>query len=212
MLLLRRLAMPRFSLLSAENVLILGSASPRRTELLTHAGVPHEVVVPSVDESVRPGESAGGYLVRVVRSKLDAVRLAVPAALGARAAVLLCADTSVIVDDEILGKPETVAEGRAMLLRLRGRAHDVRTAFAIGDLAGVLLHEETVNTKVVFRELGDRELNDYVAHGEGRDKAGGYAVQGAAGCFVARIEGSPTNVVGLPTCEVVVALQRLGLR
>lgn len=99
-----------------------------------------------------------------------------------------------------------------MLLRLRGRAHDVRTAFAIGDLAGGLLHEETVNTQVVFRELGDREMNDYVAHGEGRDKAGGYAVQGAAGCFVARIEGSPTNVVGLPTCEVVVALQRLGLR
>jgi len=198
--------------LSADNVLILGSASPRRTELLTQAGIPHRIVVPSVDESVRPGESTGAYLLRVVRSKLDAVRAAMPAELAAKAAAVLCADTSVIVDDDILGKPETAAEGRAMLLRLCGRAHEVRTAFALGDLRGALLHEESVSTKVVFRELTDGEMDDYVAHEEGRDKAGGYAMQGAAGCFVARIEGSPTNVIGLPTSEVVVALQRLGLR
>lgn len=199
-------------LLSAENVLVLGSASPRRTELLTLAGIPHAVVVPSVDERVHPGETTGGYLLRVVRSKLDAVRIAMPSSLAGTAAAILCADTSVIVDDEILGKPETDAEGRAMLLRLRARAHEVRTAFAIGDLAGRLLHEETVSTTVVFRDLTGREMDDYLAHGEGRDKAGGYAMQGAAGCFVARIEGSPTNVIGLPTCEVVLALQRLGLR
>jgi len=199
-------------LLSRENVLVLGSASPRRTELLTLAGIAHEIVVPSVDESVHPGETTGAYLLRVVRSKLDAVRAAMPAALGARAAALLCADTSVIVDDEILGKPETAAEGRAMLLRLRGRAHEVRTAFAIGDPKGALLYEEVVSTKVVFRDLTSREMDDYVALGEGNDKAGGYAMQGAAGAFVARIEGSPTNVIGLPTCEVIVALQRLGLR
>ena len=208
MLLVRRLPM----LLSRENVLVLGSASPRRTELLTLAGIAHEIVVPSVDESVHPGETTGAYLLRVVRSKLDAVRAAMPAALGARAAALLCADTSVIVDDEILGKPETAAEGRAMLLRLRGRAHEVRTAFAIGDPKGALLYEEVVSTKVVFRDLTSREMDDYVALGEGNDKAGGYAMQGAAGSFVARIEGSPTNVIGLPTCEVIVALQRLGLR
>ena len=208
MLLVRRLPM----LLSRENVLVLGSASPRRTELLTLAGIAHEIVVPSVDESVHPGETTGAYLLRVVRSKLDAVRAAMPAALGARAAALLCADTSVIVDDEILGKPETAAEGRAMLLRLRGRAHEVRTAFAIGDPKGALLYEEVVSTKVVFRDLTSREMDDYVALGEGNDKAGGYAMQGAAGAFVARIEGSPTNVIGLPTCEVIVALQRLGLR
>jgi septum formation protein len=199
-------------LLSRENVLVLGSASPRRTELLTQAGIPHAIVVPSVDESVHPGETTSAYLLRVVRSKLDAVRAAMPAPLAATAAALLCADTSVIVDDQILGKPETAAEGRAMLLRLRGRAHEVRTAFAIGDLRGALLHEESVSTRVIFRDLTDREMDDYVAHEEGRDKAGGYAMQGAAGCFVARIEGSPTNVIGLPTCEVVVALQRLGLR
>ena len=208
MLLVRRLPM----LLSRENVLVLGSASPRRTELLTLAGIAHEIVVPSVDESVHPGETTGAYLLRVVRSKLAAVRAALPAALGARAAALLCADTSVIVDDEILGKPETAAEGRAMLLRLRGRAHEVRTAFAIGDPKGALLYEEVVSTKVVFRDLTSREMDDYVALGEGNDKAGGYAMQGAAGAFVARIEGSPTNVIGLPTCEVIVALQRLGLR
>lgn len=208
MLLLRRLPM----LLSRENVLVLGSASPRRTELLTLAGIAHEIVVPSVDESVHPGEATRAYLLRVVRSKLDAVRAAMPASLAARAAALLCADTSVIVDDEILGKPETAAEGRAMLLRLRGRAHEVRTAFAIGDPKGALLHEEAVSTTVVFRDLTSREMDDYVALGEGNDKAGGYAMQGAAGSFVARIEGSPTNVIGLPTCEVVVALQRLGLR
>lgn len=208
MLLVRRLPM----LLSRENVLVLGSASPRRTELLTLAGIAHEIVVPSVDESVHPGEATGAYLLRVVRSKVEAVRAAMPAALAARAGALLCADTSVIVDDEILGKPETAVEGRAMLLRLRGRTHEVRTAFAIGDPRGALLHEQAVSTKVVFRDLTSREMDDYVALGEGNDKAGGYAMQGAAGAFVARIEGSPTNVIGLPTCEVIVALQRLGLR
>lgn len=199
-------------LLSAKNVLVLGSASPRRTELLTQAGIPHEVVVPSVDERVHAGEAAAAYLLRVVRSKVLAVRAALPPRLDGRAVALLCADTSVLVDGEILGKPETEVEGRAMLVRLRGRAHEVRTAFALGDPRGTLLHEETVSTRVVFRELADREIDAYVAHGEGRDKAGGYAMQGAAGCFVARIEGSPTNVIGLPTCEVVVALQRLGFR
>jgi septum formation protein len=123
--------------------------------------------------------------------------------------VVLTADTSVIESGTILGKPDSDAEARSMIARLQGRDHDVITAFAVG--MGDRVHVEHVTTKVTFRDLGDQEIDAYVASGEGRDKAGAYAVQGLGAMLVRRIEGSYTNVVGLPACEVWLALRSFGV-
>ncbi len=168
------------------------------------------VISPSADETVLAGESVEAYLERVVRLKLDAVLHALRQKPAERAPMILVADTSVILGVDILGKPESTEEARAMLTRLSGKTHEVHTRFAIGHLGGVL-HAETVLTRVTFRPLESSELASYPATGEGMDKAGAYAVQGRAAGFVSRIEGSHTNVVGLPACEVVVALRRLGV-
>lgn len=195
-------------------MLILGSASPRRSELLGLArpAITFRVVTPQVDEDVRPAEGPDAYLARVVRDKARDVanRLSADQAEGARA--ILCADTSVMVGDRILGKPADDADGRAMLRDLSGREHEVATAFILAGLDGATLHEAIVRTRVTFRELSREEVEAYVQSGDGRDKAGGYAIQGGAAAFVTRIDGSPTNVIGLPLSEVVVALGRLGLR
>jgi septum formation protein len=190
--------------------LVLGSASPRRREILERLGLPHVVVAPSADETVLPGEGAEAYLARVVGLKLEAVRVALPADLAA-SSVILVADTSVILGRDILGKPQDESEALAMITRLSGKTHEVHTRFALGDARDVL-HAETVITRVTFRALDPDELPAYVATDEGTDKAGGYAVQGRASGFVSRIEGSHTNVVGLPACEVVVALRRIAAR
>jgi nucleoside triphosphate pyrophosphatase len=190
--------------------LVLGSASPRRREILSRLGLEYAVVAPSADETVLAGEGAAPYLARVVGLKLEAVRRALLPDLSARSPVILVADTSVILGGDILGKPADAAEGHAMISRLSGRTHEVHTRFALGDAKDVL-HAETVVTRVTFRALDRDELDAYPGTGEGMDKAGGYAVQGRASGFVSRIEGSHTNVVGLPACEVVVALRRLGL-
>jgi septum formation protein len=191
--------------------LVLGSASPRRREILARLGLAHVVVAPSVDETVLAGEGVAPYLARVVGLKLDAVRRALPSDLSARAPVILVADTSVILGADILGKPADASEGHAMISRLSGRTHEVHTRFTIGDSKDVL-HAETVVTRVTFRALDRDELDAYTVTGEGTDKAGGYAVQGRAAGFVSRIDGSHTNVVGLPACEVVVALRKLGMK
>jgi septum formation protein len=191
--------------------LVLGSASPRRREILDRAGVVHVVVAGSADETVLPHEAPGHYLERVVLAKLDAVRAVLPASLAT--SPILVADTSVILDGDILGKPQDALEARAMLVRLSGRDHHVHTRFVIA-LAGSVepAHAETVSSQVTFRALGRSEVEANVASGEGMDKAGGYAVQGLASAYVSRILGSYTNVMGLPASEVVVALRRLGIR
>ena len=194
--------------------LVLGSGSPRRREILESLRVPFVVRVADADESVHPGELAGAYLERVALAKLDAVRAKLLAASDAPSAIaILVADTSVIVDGAILGKPRDDDDGLAMIERLAGRTHEVHTRFALAPVAGTeVLHAETVITRVTFRALLDGEARAYVASGEGRDKAGGYAVQGLGASFTQRIDGSYTNVVGLPACEVFVALRRHGLR
>ncbi len=200
--------------LSVEAPLVLGSASPRRREILQSLKIPFVALPADADEAVLAGEPAPAYLARIVDAKLRAVRALLSPDLAARAAAVLVADTSVIVDGAILGKPEGQAEARAMILRLAGRTHEVHTRFAIGEPgagADDPLHAETVVTRVTFRALSTMEVNAYAASGEGVDKAGGYAVQGLAAAFVPRIDGSYSNVVGLPACEVVVALGRLGL-
>lgn len=195
-------------LLSATRPLLLASGSPRRREILENLGVPIVVRPTAADESTRAGESADAYLVRVVEAKLEAAHAAGDTA---HAGAILVADTSVIVDGEILGKPDDDDHARAMIARLAGRTHEVWTRFAVTVLHGGATHAETVRTRVTFRPLSPEKVAAYVATGEGRDKAGAYAVQGRGSAIVSRIEGSYTNVVGLPACEVAVALEELGL-
>jgi len=192
--------------------ILLASGSPRRREILDNLGISFEVHVAGADESLAIGESAAAYMERVVRAKLAAACASDGAPL-ARARAVLVADTSVIDAGAILGKPGDVDEAEAMIARLAGRTHEVWTRFAVGESAREMrvLHEETVVTRVTFRSLTPARIRAYAESGEGMDKAGAYAVQGRGAGLVARIEGSYTNVVGLPACEVLVALEGLGL-
>lgn len=196
--------------------LLLGSGSPRRREILSALGIPILVATASVDESVARSESADRYLVRVVSEKLAAVGH-LPEVRGA--AGVLVADTSVILDGEVLGKPAGLASAVSMLRSLSGKAHEVWTRFALAAVTAeggdrpVLAEPiaRTVRTRVWFRKLDEDEIVAYAATGEGLDKAGAYAIQGIGAFAVERIEGSYSNVVGLPACEVVLALRRAGL-
>jgi septum formation protein len=198
----------------ASKPLLLGSASPRRKALLETLGIPLVVIAVDADERRREGEMADAYLERVTLDKLER---ACADARAASASAVLVADTVVLGDDEILGKPSGAADAIAMLTRLSGRAHEVRTRFQLGRPNGATppfvttLHAETVSTRVHFRTLEGDEIARYVATGEGMDKAGSYAVQGIGSFAVQRIEGSYANVVGLPVCEVVVALKHAGI-
>jgi septum formation protein len=193
----------------------LGSASPRRKALLETLGIPVRVIAALADERRRAGELPEAYLARVTEDKLARVT-SDDRAVGT--SVLLVADTIVLLGDDILGKPANAEEAMAMLTRLSGRDHEVRTRFLIGrspdhratGSPAVSIHAETVGTRVHFRPLESDEIRRYAATGEGMDKAGGYAVQGVGSFAVQRIEGSYANVVGLPVCEVVLALKRFG--
>jgi septum formation protein len=193
--------------ISVASPLALGSASPRRKELLERIGIPLVLVPVDVDERRLEGEKADDYLARVTARKLE-LASADPRAAGA--AVVLAADTIVLLGNEIMGKPDGEGSAVAMLSRLSGRAHQVRTRFALAPPGGTPLHAETVSTVVHFRTLDAQEIARYAATGEGRDKAGAYAIQGIGSFAVRGIEGSYSNVVGLPICEVVLALERHG--
>jgi septum formation protein len=197
-------------MIAHDRPLLLGSASPRRREILETLGLPLVVRPAVADESVLPGEAPLDYLARVTGLKLEAVAALAP---SVHAAAVLVADTTVIIDGRSLGKPADEAEARAMLRALSGRTHEVATRFALAgvDAPGRALHAETVVTRVIFRALDDAEIAAYAASGEGLDKAGAYAIQGLGSFAVARIEGSYSNVVGLPACEVVTALLATGL-
>jgi septum formation protein len=172
---------------------------------LTQVAVPHRVLAVQVDETPVPSESAAAYLERICGLKLEAAMAAV-----APDEWVLVADTIVVHQGAIVGKPADRAEARAVLSRLSGATHQVFTRFGLG-LGRKVQHVETVCTQVTFRAMGPETIDAYVATGEGDDKAGGYAIQGRAAAFVSRIEGSYANVVGLPVCEVVEALAaRLG--
>lgn len=189
---------------SAPPAFILASGSPRRRELLGRLGLSFEVVPAELDEAQHPGEAASAYVERLAREKAAAVRRRFPTS------VVLAADTSVVVDGEVLGKPgEDAAAGAAMLRRLAGRRHQVLTGVAV---AGAAVEACVIGSDVVFRPLTEAEIAWYVATGEGRDKAGGYASQGLAGAFITAIEGSSTSVIGLPLAESVELLRRAGVR
>jgi len=180
--------------------LILASASPRRAELLRAAGLDFEVVVRQIDESSRPFEAAPAYVQRLASEKAEAAM----GAVREPSAVVLAADTAVVVDGDILGKPRDDADAAAMLRRLSGRRHEVMTGVCLRGTDFEFMRVET--TAVYVAALSEVDVAWYVASGEGRDKAGAYAIQGLASRFIPRIEGSYTNVVGLPVECVVRAL------
>ncbi len=182
-------------------MLVLASASPRRRELLSHLGVSFEVRPADIDEALKPGEPARAYVERLSREK---------ALRGGGTALTLAADTSVVLDEVVLGKPgDDRALGAEMLRRLSGRAHEVMTGIAVSGPRG--LASRVVVSTVHFRALSEAEIAWYVATGEGADKAGGYALQGRAGAFITSVEGSPSNVIGLPLAETVALLREAGL-
>lgn len=179
-------------------MLILASASPRRRELLAAAGVRFDVEIADVDETPRTGEDPAAYAERVARDKAAAVAGRRPGA------VVLGADTVVVVDGEILGKPVDADDARRMLGKLSGRAHEVLTAVAVA--RDGRLHSRVEKTVVTMREIAASEAAAYVASGEPMDKAGGYGIQGGASAFVTTISGRLDTVIGLP---VPVALDLL---
>jgi septum formation protein len=185
----------------------LASASPRRKEILTTLGITFSVHVTNVDETERAGEAPAAYVARVARDKRLAAREALSKLEGIAPAIL-AADTTVAIDDRILGKPASDTEACAMLALLSGRTHFVHTAISIEH--GEQMHEAVITTEVVFSALDPQAIARYVASGEAKDKAGAYGIQGMAGGFVARIVGSYTNVVGLPAHETVQGLLAVG--
>lgn len=183
---------------------ILASGSPRRRELLGQLGLEFEVLAADLDESVRADEAPAAYVERLAREKALAVQA------KRRGAIVLAADTSVVIDGAILGKPgDDALEGAAMLRRLAGQTHQVMTGVAV---AGAQVESLVVVSDVMFRPLTEAEIDWYVSTGEGRDKAGGYASQGKAGAFISELHGSATSVIGLPLAESVELLRRAGLR
>ncbi|MEW6319941.1 MAG: Maf family protein [Acidobacteriota bacterium] len=176
-------------------MLILASRSPRRAELLAAAGIPFEMAAADVDERVLPGESPERHVARLAAEKAAVVH----ARLGR--GPVLGADTVVVVDDEILGKPVDASEAAAMLGRLSGRGHDVLTGVCLLAAGGERV-AEVARTRVWFAPMTRAEIEAYVATGEPMDKAGAYAIQGLASRYVERIDGSYTNVVGLPVAVV----------
>lgn len=181
--------------------LILASASPRRRALLAELGIAFDVIPGDVPEEPAPGEAPGAFAARLARAKAEAVARAHPDAY------VLGADTVVALDGAPLGKPADRADARRMLAALSGRTHTVRTAVALVGPDG-RVDEAQACTTVEFRALGMAEIEAYLDSGEPFDKAGAYAVQGGAGAFVRRLEGSYSNVVGLPVVEVAALLAR----
>jgi septum formation protein len=177
--------------------------SPRRRELLAQIGVPHTVVAAHADETLLAGESPREYVARLARLKATAVRR------RGESLPVLAADTAVVLDGVVYGKPADRAEGLAMLAALAGRTHEVLTAVALASERGVTLR---LNSSAVrFRGIGRAEMEAYWDSGEPRDKAGGYAIQGYGAVFVAELSGSYSGVMGLPLLETAELLREAGI-
>ncbi len=187
--------------------LILASASPRRRELLDQIGVSYRVVVHDTDETRTPSESPEIYVSRLARQKAASVN-ARPDIFGL--VPVLGADTIVVCDQTVLGKPADEADAVRMLGLLSGRRHEVMTAVCV--MQGQQEKSLTVRTGVWFRELSDRDMAAYWRSGEPAGKAGAYAIQGLGALFVARIEGSYSAVVGLPIFETGQLLASIGIQ
>ncbi|HUL35321.1 MAG TPA: Maf family protein [Candidatus Eisenbacteria bacterium] len=185
--------------------LILASSSPRRAEILANAGLDFSVISSAVDESPLPGEKPEALVQRLANAKAE---LVIARAIGP--SIIIAADTVVVLDDQILGKPHSVEDARRMLQQLSGRTHSVLTAVALVRLPDAERREFTETTSVHFRPISEEELVTYLDTEEPYDKAGAYAIQGLAGRFIPRIEGCYFNVVGLPLSRVLAELGALG--
>ena len=183
--------------------IVLASSSPRRREILSALGLSFETRPSDVDESLRGGEPAFEAAERLAREKASAVAGGFPDAL------IVAADTLVVLDGEALGKPKDRADARRTLSRLAGRAHEVVTGVALA-WGGRLVSGQDA-TRVHFAPMTPAEVDAYVASGEPDDRAGSYAIQGIGGLFVARVEGSPSNVVGLPVRLLYTLAAELGI-
>lgn len=180
-------------------VLVLASQSPRRAEILRMAGIPFTVRGTSVDESPLPGEKAADYVCRLAEVKALAVE-------AKPDEVVLGADTTVVIDGKMLGKPDDPADARRMLALLSGRRHEVLTGICLRWPAELI--RDWAVTQVWFAEMSCAEIDEYVASGEPMDKAGGYAIQGLASKFIEKVDGCYFNVVGLPVALVYRHLRR----
>jgi septum formation protein len=183
--------------------LILASASPRRAELLRSAGIPFTVDVANISEEVAPGESPVQHAERLAREKAEVV------AKRNTGKVVLGADTIVVVDHQILGKPRDVQDAARMLRMLSGRSHEVITGVCLAflDTGNKKLETRSEQTKVHFAQLSPEHIEDYIATNEPMDKAGAYAIQGIASRWITKIEGDYANVVGLPVALLWKMLQ-----
>lgn len=183
---------------------VLASQSPRRRDLLDLVGITHAVMPADIDEDVRPGEVARPYTERLAREKAAVIAAQVPDA------VVIAADTTVVVDGDILGKPVDEADARAMITRLAGRSHTVLTAIAVA--YGGRTESAVEEVTVTFRALSAGEVAAYVATGEPMDKAGAYGIQGWGATIVERVEGDYFSVMGLGLRRLVELFTRVGLR
>ena len=189
--------------------LYLASGSPRRRELLTQIGVPFSTVSAAIDETPLVNEAATAYVERLAREKARAGYKHVTASPAGDAFCVLGADTAVVLDGQILGKPVDEADALAMLMALSGREHEVLTAIALMD--ATRCETRVVSSAVRFRNISTQEAARYWASGEPLDKAGGYAIQGLGAVFVSGLEGSYSAVVGLPVCETAELLGHFGI-
>lgn len=189
--------------------LYLASGSPRRRELLTQIGIPFTVVSASIDETPRAHEQPGAYVERLACGKA-AAGLALLAASGTpEPLAVLGADTAVVLDGKILGKPKNRDDALAMLAALSGREHEVLTAVAVTD--GQRTESLCIISRVSFNPISEERARAYWASGEPRDKAGAYAIQGLGAVFVQGLQGSYSGVVGLPVAETAELLARFGI-
>ncbi len=190
---------------STPHPLILASISPRRRYLLEQAGLTFSVIPSTLDESSIPVSTPENHVRILAEAKAMEVAKLYPKSW------VIGADTLVCIGDDVLGKPDTSVTARRMLKALSGKTHAVLTGYCICCKAAERTFSETVETKVSFKTLSETEIDWYLSTGEPFDKAGAYAVQGLGSFLVKRIEGSYTNVVGLPVCEVVECLLREGI-
>lgn len=183
--------------------IILASASPRRTELMALAGISFSVVPADICEDALPGELPADHVMRLSHEKADAV------AVKTNGRFFIGADTIVVLDGAILGKPVDTVDARRMLTGLSGRDHEVITGFTVYDATLGIHISRSVCTEVTFKKLEEHEIAAYIATGCPMDKAGAYAIQGGAVHFVRSINGSYTNVIGLPMTELYETLQSM---
>ncbi len=186
--------------------LVLASSSPRRKELLQKIGFEFKIIKPDIDEIILDNENPEDFVARIAKEKATKVSTIVE-----DPATVIAADTVVVIQDEILGKPKDDNDAEVMLNKLSDKVHSVLTGFAIFNSEKGILHVEVVATEVRFKKLNNDEVQGYIKTNEHSDKAGAYAIQGIGSFMVESINGSYTNVVGLPVCELVNALAKYKL-